>query len=486
MARSFYALSWKLESGLLVLLSATLTVGLASFAYLGIFSRTLADDYCIADLLNGNFLINLWNNYLTVSDRFSNYIFIAASESIWPRSDSLLPAILLVGWTVGLVWLLKEVNTWTGQNWTLMMRVVLALTLVFFTILQVPNRYQTLYWRASSAAHLVPLVLMPYIFAYLSLSIRSSADRPTTAWTFTLLFLSFFFVSDFSEPSAAVINVLLGTAIIFVLFWGKEPSRKQAIYSLGWAMAGALTALVIMAASPANSLRLGTPPPPIPLLVIRSVSYTYDFILEAIRIRPLPILVSILIPFLISLAHSNKPVALPAVNKDQIISLFLTVAVPILAFILIAASFAPSVYGQGYPLERARLSGIFIFSIAFMVEGALLGIFLNQWQPGFVDHKISVGIRIVFLCAVAFYSLRAGWLTLADRPEYQDRANTWDEREIYINDLTEQGNTDLLIPQMDGIYGIKELDVDAGHWVNRCAAFYYNVNSIRAIPPDDS
>jgi len=103
-----------------------------------------------------------------------------------------------------------------------------------------------------------------------------------------------------------------------------------------------------------------------------------------------------------------------------------------------------------------------------------------------VDHKISVGIRIVFLCAVAFYSLRAGWLTLADRPEYQDRANTWDEREIYINDLTEQGNTDLLIPQMDGIYGIKELDVDAGHWVNRCAAFYYNVNSIRAIPPDDS
>jgi hypothetical protein len=51
-------------------------------------------------------------------------------------------------------------------------------------------------------------------------------------------------------------------------------------------------------------------------------------------------------------------------------------------------------------------------------------------------------------------------------------------------ELKAQGQIDLLIPQLDGVYGIKEMDVEATHWVNRCAAVYYGVNSIRAIPPD--
>jgi len=32
------------------------------------------------------------------------------------------------------------------------------------------------------------------------------------------------------------------------------------------------------------------------------------------------------------------------------------------------------------------------------------------------------------------------------------------------------------------VYGTKELDTFETHWVNRCAANYYGVNSIRAIP----
>jgi hypothetical protein len=39
----------------------------------------------------------------------------------------------------------------------------------------------------------------------------------------------------------------------------------------------------------------------------------------------------------------------------------------------------------------------------------------------------------------------------------------------------------LIIIQFDGLEGVKELDVNANHWVNRCAAKYYKVDSIRAI-----
>jgi hypothetical protein len=48
--------------------------------------------------------------------------------------------------------------------------------------------------------------------------------------------------------------------------------------------------------------------------------------------------------------------------------------------------------------------------------------------------------------------------------------------------LIEEGQTDPIVPQFDGVLGVKELDVNANHWVNRCAAKYYGFNSIRAFP----
>ena len=54
---------------------------------------------------------------------------------------------------------------------------------------------------------------------------------------------------------------------------------------------------------------------------------------------------------------------------------------------------------------------------------------------------------------------------------------------IQINDLIAQGETDLLIVQLDGVEGVKEMEITEKHWVNRCAAKYYEVNSIRTAPP---
>ncbi len=52
------------------------------YAYLGIFSRHLADDYCAIDFINTDFPTALWINYINVSDRFSNFMLITLSEAI--------------------------------------------------------------------------------------------------------------------------------------------------------------------------------------------------------------------------------------------------------------------------------------------------------------------------------------------------------------------------------------------------------------------
>ena len=64
----------------------------------------------------------------------------------------------------------------------------------------------------------------------------------------------------------------------------------------------------------------------------------------------------------------------------------------------------------------------------------------------------------------------------------RERAEYWDKRDVIIRDLKADGETDLTVIQFDGVYGTKELDTFETHWVNRCAAKYYGVNSIRAIP----
>ena len=54
------------------------------------------------------------------------------------------------------------------------------------------------------------------------------------------------------------------------------------------------------------------------------------------------------------------------------------IAASILAYILIAVSFAPSVYGQAFPAERARFLGRLLMTAALMFEGGGLGIFLRN------------------------------------------------------------------------------------------------------------
>jgi hypothetical protein len=48
-----------------------------------------------------------------------------------------------------------------------------------------------------------------------------------------------------------------------------------------------------------------------------------------------------------------------------------------------------------------------------------------------------------------------------------------------------EGQTDLVIPGLDGYEGTKELDVRPFFWVNQCAARIYGVDSISAISVEE-
>ncbi|MDO9300689.1 MAG: hypothetical protein Q7T89_04860 [Anaerolineales bacterium] len=463
-------------------LSATFSAFvLAIYAYLGTFSRHLADDYCAVDFVKKDFFTALWINYTNVSDRFSNFMLITFSEVVGPRTVAVLPALMIILWVIGIAWLLYEASRFSGQAWDKFIILTLTLLFVFFALLQAPNRFQILYWRSSMSAHFAPLVFMPYLASSILRSIFAAEKKPTAFWVYPLIFFASFILGGFSEPTVMVLISLLALAIFSTWLWMKRPTRGAVLSLLIWSFAGAALALVVMAISPANAFRLGNAAPPtLPILLSRTFGYGFDFILNSFRTLPLPTLFTVLMPFLVfyNLYALPTPVLTPIQRKRAMIML---AVIPILSYLLIVASFLPSVYGQSFPVERARFSGQVSLVAGLMIEAALLGSLSAQFRSRIVETLNFKLISAILLAVAAFYPLRAAWISLADVPVYRARAEMWDEREAQIYNLREQGQTDLMIIQFDGLEGVKELDVNANHWVNRCAAKYYKVDSIRAI-----
>ena len=86
------------------------TVTLAVYAYLGFFSRYMADDYCLlVDLNAGNIFVSSWKKYLFKSNRFSN-LFVLGLWELFPHNIAFVPALHIILWVVGLYWLLNELN----------------------------------------------------------------------------------------------------------------------------------------------------------------------------------------------------------------------------------------------------------------------------------------------------------------------------------------------------------------------------------------
>ena len=236
-------------------------------------------------------------------------------------------------------------------------------------------------------------------------------------------------------------------------------------------------AFLVMILSPANASRLGIPPPDLATLLYRTLIYTIQFIVDSLKILPFPTLISVGIPFLL---FYSLFAAAPAISSGQRrILLFIMAATPVLMYILIAASFAPSAYGESYPEARARFAGRLIMIIALMLEGACFGFLLAQWKMQWQLRTINLALTLLAVSAI--YPLRAGWNAWqSDFPEYSKWSSDWDARQQQILSEKALGKQDIVIPQLFGIAEVKELDTSPNFWANKCAAAFYGVHSISA------
>ncbi|MCA2002213.1 MAG: DUF6056 family protein [Chloroflexi bacterium] len=455
---------------------------LAAVAYLGTFTRYMADDYCESYTTQTySPLTAVVNRYQEGSwraaNRYSNLLFVGVMEALlgWGNIET-VPAGLIFLWAAGLILLSRQARKFAGLEWNFSVDVFLGLTLAFLPILEAPNRYQTFYWRSSMATHFVPLVFLNVLAAFLLY--RARAAKPAAFWSAVLLAPAAFLIGGFSEPPVTV--MVVGAALgLASLSFASEKTRRAFFLPLAGIFFGAVAALLTMAVSPA-ARNLGKTAPSFFEWAGRTAEYTYLFLLDIIKSLPLPLLFSVACPaifiFLFS-ATTGKTLPINARAASR-----LALMTPPLLVLFIAAGFSTSAYGQSYPVARARFFAHHLTTIVLVVEGVLFGNWLAARRAVSSFVRIPAWIGGIVLFALAFYPARAGLQILQQAPQYRERAALWDERNAHIYKLREQGQTDLVVPQFDGVDGVKELDSYETHWVNVCAAKYYGVNSIRAIP----
>ncbi len=461
----------------LAISAAVFSLLMLVYSYQGWFTRYMADDYCNADMFSNDAIGGLFQRYLTGfgGNRYSNIWLVGISEWLGGiKTIPYLPMIHIALWVVGLIWLMTEIKKLLKADWSFALTSFWGLSIAFFTLIQAPNLYQTVYWRSSMSTHFAPVVYGTLLIAYLLNQARKAEFGKLPLSTYLIVVIFAFIVGGFSEPADAVQVTVLVLALGAVWFLCKSLARKQILTLLAWALFAALISLAVMSISPANSRRLGSNPPGLILLMRDSFFFGYIFLQKTLSELPLPTFLSILAPALLMAAYAK--VELSKAQKRNL--LLIAVAVLLAMYLLIVASFSPSVLGQGYPVPRARFYARLIMTVSLMLDGALMGVWLSQKLSQPVLRYIMIG---AFFIVAVIYPFRAVTKAYAEIPSYQARAQDWDKRNAHIYELKAQGQTDLTVLQYDGVYGTKELDTYATHWVNKCAAKYYGVNSIRAI-----
>ena len=472
------------------ILQSILVLGLAVFfllllvySYQGWFTRYMADDYCNAVLFSESVTEGLYSRYMTGfgGNRYSNIWLVGVSEIFGIKSIPILPMFHIILWAAGLIWVMNGVKKLLNADWSTVMTAFLGLSIAFFTLIQAPNLYQTVYWRSSMSTHFAPVVYGTLLIGFLLAQSYKAGTQALSRSTHVIAFISAFLVGGFSEPADAVQITVLVLSLAVVWYRGAKPAGDRVRNLLAWTLAGALLSLVVMLISPANSQRLGDNPPTLMQLIHDAFYFSWVFMTKTVREMPLPTILSASMPAVLTwLYWSMAGVELSQPKKR---GLWLIVALlPLVTYILIVASFSPSVYGQGYPVPRVQFYARLAMTLGIMIEGALIGVLLSQTRLRVSHPLLQFVMAAVFLALAVLYPFRAVARAYSEIPAYRERAEYWDKRDVIIRDLKADGETDLTVIQFDGVYGTKELDTFETHWVNRCAAKYYGVNSIRAIP----
>jgi hypothetical protein len=473
------------------LLVAAMSAALLALAYVGLYARYMADDYCTAASLRKlGFLAIQRRWYTEWTGRFSFSLLLAAAESAGPAVVPFLPASAVVCWVAGAVWSVYRVAVLLSWPRPLLTSLVLGELVVFATLNGAHNIAQSLYWQSGMLTYVPPLVLFTL---YVGVACRAVGRRlkgraatPETLACGALTLLA----GGFSESHALLQVGALALALAACYGYAPASLRRAALPPLAAGLAGALAALCVVVLAPGNAVRMGyfpVPPGPAKLLAV-SLFDAAGFVALTVYLAPLTALMSVALPALFGFhLHQERPdLGRGLGGSGRLRPLLLP---PLIGFVMIFLCTVPSVYGtSGFLPERARVIPGFVFVCVAVWWGLTAGVVLSgclrarrpfsSWARG----ASAVAALVLLLPPVA-----AVRRTLALVPGARAAAAAWDEMDRDLREAGGRGAGDVTVAPLSDVetrFGAArnelQIERDAHSAKNRCVAQYYGIGSVRA------
>lgn len=467
----------KIQKTALYLGLAIFFTGLAIYAYLGVYFRYWADDWCYnADFRNLGFLETLRGYVYNVTYTPSRYSVTILAGLFYPLGvlglQLLLPLSLLL-WTWGLVRLFLNLSVISTYPLSTFQATLLSLIIVYFSIYLAPHLYQSVYWNTGFFTYTFPLVLFPWVLTFVT-------DQNTSNAKLILIALFSLLAGGFSEASNTVLvsTLTLYAVIAFIGSRYKKVWAQKTFVPAIVALIFAIIAMALLVFAPTTQLRAERygEPASLPELAVLLFNFTREFV--TLSIKDYQQLLILLLAGLFGFVLNSKE---RDINIPKTLALGLGTFA--LATLLVAASLTPSAYiERGLPILRTQIIPRHIVVFAFVALGWVGGYALRQlYAPTWLQSVATVALLIALIFPIFTIYNSSKYI-----PVYSQRAQLWDEREATILSALENNQDRVEVLAIDGapVGGIRDFDPPdkKGYWITLCAADYYHVKLQVILP----
>ena len=264
------------------LIAVLALVPVALFAYLGQFSRLLADDYCIISLGRE---LGAWGYMTHKLDTwgggYANWFLKGAMAPLDTLIARITPTVIIVLWLAGLSWLVFQILIYLKIDHSRRALSVALSALIVAATIHAFYSPQSFYWYSASTQNALSIALLTI---YMALALWL-ARRRGRLWGIIAGAALCFIAAGSSEVFVAFQAIFLTFCLLAVFAFLPPPRRRGHLLIFGSGWLATLAGLVIQLSSPGIARRaaiieeyIGPLNREMPLLLDRTLGWTFDYL----------------------------------------------------------------------------------------------------------------------------------------------------------------------------------------------------------------
>lgn len=458
---------------------------LTVLAYLGSYSRFIADDYCSAAKANSMGVLGgtlYW--YSNWSGRFSASFLDSLMGFIGPSITPYASTVVILIWLVVLIGVLYFLVSGPHKRTRFLCAVLLAEILLSATLTVIPTLSQSLHWGQGMRSVVPPLILATAFIGLIQYR-RKQVPKKPYVWLVVAGGLTFV-AGGFNETYVASQTFMLAIVTLLGVMLDVSDFKRNLLPVVVVGLFCSISSMVVVIAAPGNSYRQALfPPPPGMLKLIEITGSSLVQFVEGMMFSPRKMLSLLGVIGFFTLLGSGKILdkTPDMISRKAIIQVLLWL--PVLTLVQLFVCFAPAAYGMSSsPPLRTYIIPTYILVCALALWGYVLGQ-LNQTDRSFAGLSTRSFQLLVAWSVSILFILNTLWVTyraLQVQPKLNSYAMTWDRVDQLIRQAKIAGYNSIDVMPVRNFAGLDDFGDDPHYWVNECVSAYYGLS----VKTDDS